>query len=164
MSVNIQTGKQMVYNNGESVCKTASGLLKQRKGQSEESYLLEKKSFWFNGPIVQNHTYVTDYAERYITTHANDESSLTDIPKIDREIIIHGLERLYFQRDYRHCLENVQKILNEIHSSNPNLDSELNLKKNKNIKRIVNQLETMSDRCMTKLQDENTQSLQSQTI
>lgn len=161
-SGNIQNEKQMSYNDGVSVMKTASGLIKQRKGQSEDEYLNEKLSFWSNGPVIQNHTYVTDYMKEYLNRETI--SSFTEIPKIERETVLHGLERLYFQRDYENCLDNVNKILEEIKSNNPNLNQEIDLKKNKNIKRVYNQLVLLSNRCISKLQDENIKSLESQKL
>lgn len=149
---NIQLPKQMVYNDGESVVKKSSGLIRVRKGQSEDEYLEQRNSFWQTGPVIQNHTFVTEYVEKLIEKKIDNNYVITEHDKIERETVLHGLERLYYQRQYDRCLKDVQKI-----KFNLKLDSGLDLdaKKNKNLKRIVNELDILSKRCVDKLQQRN---------
>lgn len=151
---NIQMSKQMNYNDGESVYKRASGLIRLRKGQTEEEFQSQRNEFLTGGPLVQNHTFVTDYVEKVIQTELPcSDFSITEQPKYKREFILHGLERLYFQRDYEQCLEEINKIRNNINLMNPNLD--LNAKKNKNLKRILSELNQMADKCIEKIHLQN---------
>jgi hypothetical protein len=145
--------KQMNYNDGESIVKKASGLIKVRKGQSEQEYNTQKENFWDSGPVVQNHTYTTEYVSNTIENQVQSQISYTERSKIERENIMHGLERLYFERKYDRCLKDAQLIIDDIHKDNPNID--LNLKQNKNLKRIVNELENISKMCINKINNEN---------
>lgn len=156
-SKNIQLPKQMSYNNGESIMKKSSGLMKVRKGQSEEEYNVQKEEFWASGPVVQTASYVTDILTKYSEMEDKDKVPLSEADKILRERVIHGLERLYFQRDYTRCLNSVDDII-----SNLKLDGvDLNAKKNKNLKRIVNELHFISNRCIDKIQTQNQKDLAS---
>lgn len=151
---NIQLPKQMDYNDGESVFKLPSGMTKKRKGQSEEEYLVQKDLFWNSGPVVQNHTFITDYVEKVSQKIKNDTTySISEVPKIERENALHGLERLYFERDYDRCLEKATLMKQNIFSQNPDLD--LKAKKNKNLNRIVNELDSISNTCLKKIQSQN---------
>lgn len=144
----------MDYNDGESIFKLPSGMTKMRKGQSEEEYLLQKDLFWNSGPVVQNHTYITDYVEKVSRTIKNDLSySVSETSKIERENTLHGLERLYYERKYDRCLEKANQMKDNIFTQNIDLD--LSLKKNKNLKRIVNELDSISKMCLKKLQQQN---------
>lgn len=154
---NIQMPKQLDYNDGESVTKRASGLIRFRKGQSEEDYNFQKEQFWSTGPLVQNHTFVTEFVEKFIENTISEDYSITDRSKIERETIIHGLEKLYFQREYERCLKDVQLLKDNIDKFNPNLD--LNAKKNKNLKRIYNELNYISSMCIKKIHESNEKKL-----
>lgn len=155
---NIQLPKQMDYNDGESVFKLPSGITKKRKGQSEEEYTVQKNLFWNSGPVVQNHTFITDYVEKVLHKIETDKTySISEAPKIERENTLHGLERLYFERKYDRCLEKALLMKQNILSQNPDLD--LNAKKNKNLNRIVNELESISNMCLKKIQIQNESNL-----
>ncbi|KAG0683084.1 hypothetical protein C6P42_001858 [Pichia californica] len=154
ISNNIQLPKQMVYNDGEAVVKKSSGLIKVRKGQSEDEFKKQKQSFWITGPIIQNHTYLTHYVENLFENEIEkNDFSIINIPKSERENILHALERLYFQREYNQCLKDILKIKNNIEIQNPNVD--LNIKSNKNIKRVLNELDKMQEMCVNKLHIQN---------
>lgn len=159
-NLNIQMPQQMLYNNGESVVKKPSGLIRVRKGQSQEEYLAQRDAFWTTGPLVQSHTFVTQYVED-LFEHEIDKTdfSITQQSKNDRETIMHGLERLYFQRQYEQCLKDIGKIKDNIKLHDPGLD--LHAKKNKNIKRILSELDNMSELCVQKLHLRNQEKLSS---
>lgn len=158
--VNIQMPQQMLYNNGESVVKKSSGLTRVRKGQSEEEYLSQRNAFWTTGPLVQNYTFVTQYVED-LFEHEIDSTdfSVTEQSKHSRETIMHGLERLYFQRQYEQCLKDIRKIKDNIQLHDPDLD--LQAKKNRNIRRILSELDNMSEMCIQKLHLRNQERLSS---
>lgn len=164
VNVNIQMPMQMNYNNGESVVQRPGGLIKVRKGQSEEAYREQKLAFWACGPVVQNHTVLTEYVEKFIEEEIDNtceqHQSIVEIPKIQRETIIHGLERLYFERQYERCLKDLEKITQNIYENYPNLDEEIGLKKNKNLKRIINELKVMSKMCLAKLEAQNQKNME----
>lgn len=155
--MNIQMPKQMDYNDGESVVKRASGLIRHRKGQTEEEYVVQRNSFWNAGPLVQDNTYVSGYIEKVIENNPGDHLPLTEQTKIERETIMHGLERLYFERKYERCLKDVEIIKAKINQGNDKLD--LSLKKNKNLKRVLGELDTISDMCIKKLHTQNESNL-----
>lgn len=157
-SQNIQLPKQMDYNDGESIFKLPSGITKKRKGQSEEEYIDQRLLFWNTGPVVQSHTFITDYVERISEKMRNDQSySISETNKLERENTLHGLERLYFEREYERCLEKASQMKENIFSRNADLD--LNSKKHKNLKRIVNELDSISRMCVKKLQIQNEKKL-----
>lgn len=164
VNVNIQMPMQMNYNNGESIVQRPGGLIRVRKGQSEEAYREQKLAFWACGPVVQNHTVLTEYVEKFIEEEIDNtceqHQSIVEIPKIQRETIIHGLERLYFERQYERCLKDLEKITQNIYENYPNLDEEIGLKKNKSLKRIINELKVMSKMCLAKLEAQNQKNME----
>lgn len=152
-NTNIQLPKQMAYNNGESVVKKSSGLIRIRKGQSETEFNSQKEAFWITGPVVQNHTFLTQYVENLLNNEGDNNPDILQKSKNQRENMLHALERLYFQRNFEQCLDDIQKIKNNVNSNNPDLN--LNLKTNKNLKRILNELDNMEKMCIEKLNAQN---------
>ncbi|OBA19375.1 hypothetical protein METBIDRAFT_47089 [Metschnikowia bicuspidata var. bicuspidata NRRL YB-4993] len=72
---------------------------KQRKAQSEEEYLEQKRQFAESGPQVNSDDWLFD--EDLV-------SSLDNTKKFDRVHILHACEKAYFIKDYRKCLELIQ--------------------------------------------------------
>lgn len=150
-ATNIQLPKQMIYNNGESVMKKGSGLVRVRKGQTEEQYIEQRDDFWQVGPIIQTHTFVTEFIEKYIEKESGNFNISTENDKIKRENIVHGLEKLFYQREYSRCLKDIELIKSSIDLTQVDLNS----KKNKNLKRIINELNFIQSKCIEKIQLQN---------
>lgn len=130
---NIQMLKQSSYNDGQSIMKKASGLIKVRKGQSEEEYLKQQTQFWTSGPVIQSSNHTLNHLQKP-----------TINSKRDREEILYGLQRLYYLKNYKDCLKNVNDLIRTLESGNMD----------KNVKRIHTELVSLRDLCVKKLGDD----------
>lgn len=73
---------------------------RQRKPQSEEEYLAQKKQFQEEGPRINTSEWL--YNEEVL-------SNLDNSKKTDRTHMLHACERAYYMRDYNKCLELIEK-------------------------------------------------------
>lgn len=136
---------QVQYNDGAVAVKKGSGLIKTRKGQSEEEYQLQLDQFkQVGGPLVQNEEFTTESLATSIT-------NFQELSKIEKERIIHGLERLYYTRNYTDCLTKVGEIISSI----PIPEGGLEGKKNKVLKRTITDLSFIQSQCIKSIQESN---------
>lgn len=145
--------KQVQYNDGAVAVKKGSGLLKTRKGQSEEEYQSQLAQFKEVGPLVQNDTFTTD-------SLTNPIINFEELSKIEKERIIHGLERLYYTRNYVSCLSKVDEIISSLNIPADGLEG----KKNKVLKRIVTDLTFIQSQCINSIQKSNESNLMDSSI
>lgn len=69
---------------------------KQRKGQTEEEYLEQKRQFEESGPQINSEDWL--YGEERL-------SNLDNTKKLDRVHILHACEKAYFMQEYEKCIE-----------------------------------------------------------
>lgn len=73
---------------------------KVRKEQSEEDYLLQKQQFYKNGPTLNTDDWLYD---------SEGLDQLDDSKKTDRVKMLHACEKAYYQRDYKKCLDLINR-------------------------------------------------------
>lgn len=73
---------------------------KNRKEQSEEEFLQQKKDFFSTGPVVQTEDWLFDVAD---LDHFDTNS------KIDRTTFLHACEKAYYLRNYQKCLDLIRR-------------------------------------------------------
>lgn len=136
-------------NFGEVAVKKSGGRLKERKGQSQETYREQRDMFWEYGPLIQNENMLVNYLKG--TLGNGNDCNILSMPKIDREKLVHSLERLYFLREYKKCLNDLKIV--QI-SMNIPADIDLNLKKNKGLKNLIQNFDNLRKACESKITTE----------
>ncbi|GMM31316.1 hypothetical protein DAMA08_040610 [Martiniozyma asiatica (nom. inval.)] len=144
---------QTSYNDGEVAVKKSSGLVKVRKGQTQEEYIAQRDEFLQKGPLIQKDNFTSNYCNTELSKPGI--YVLTDKEKIEKERMIHGLERLYYLREYENCLERIEQIKKGIAIPEGGLEG----KKNKTLKRLVGELDSLLEKCLKRIQLENTTNL-----
>lgn len=72
--------------------------MKQRKPQSHDEYTLQKNMFYAEGPMI-------------------DDVKNIDIPtldltkKVDRNRLVYFVNKLYFDREYKQCMDVINTVL-----------------------------------------------------
>lgn len=138
---------KVTYNDGSVEVKKGSGLVKKRKGQTEEMYQDQLKDYRQNGALIQD--------TNFTINSLNDTTRFCERTKIEKERIMHGLEALYYQKNYQRCLADVTKVMDQI----PKDEATINSKANKVLKKTLEELTFIQQRCLDKLQKENTEKL-----
>lgn len=90
---------------GQVAVKKGSGKIKIRKGQSEEHYQAQKSQFWNQGPTINTQEWLLE------------ASPITSNSKTENAKSLHKLEKLYFTRNYRGCLNESEALSTQITDS-----------------------------------------------
>lgn len=73
----------------------ADGCRRNRKEQTAQDFLEQKRQFFSSGPLVQTEDWLFDMAEL---------ESLNKDSKIDRTTFLHACENAYYLKNYNKCL------------------------------------------------------------
>lgn len=129
---------------------------KQRKGQTEEEFLEQKKQYDLSGPKINTNEWL--FEEEGL-------DALDNSKKIDRVHILHACEKAYYLRDYLKCLlliERGEKLFGvqlDDDESNSTLKEEFatsakKIKKSNKVERHVIELLHIKELCVAKLADQ----------
>ncbi|CAH6718491.1 hypothetical protein CLIB1444_01S07932 [[Candida] jaroonii] len=117
---------------------------KQRKGQTDEEYEIQKQIFHENGPLVNDQDWLLD---------EDDLANLDKDNKYDRTRIIFACEKLYFERKFDKCLELIQFGEKFYDTEIPTDNGKT--KKSSSIDRQVMELSHIKEKCLSKLKGGN---------
>lgn len=117
---------------------------KQRKSQPEEEYQLQYKQFTESGPRINKDDWLVDAIS---LDHIDKDK------KSDRSLMLHAIEKAYYDREYEKCMELIRsaELLFEVkgHVERESLDKKI--RKSAKIERHVTDLLYMKKKCETKL-------------
>ncbi|VEU24333.1 DEKNAAC105651 [Brettanomyces naardenensis] len=134
------------YNTGQVVVRKGSGTVKVRKGQTEEEFLEQKNRFLERGPVVSN---AGSFSDLLKDISLDDRTVRLDkLDKIPREKIFQDLERLYYMREYTICQSKAKALGAQMDIPE---GTDLKVKKNRNLGRIVEFLHDLEERCERRL-------------
>lgn len=113
---------------------------KQRKGQTDEEYEIQKQIFLENGPLVNDQDWLLN---------EDDLANLDKDNKYDRTRIIFACEKLYFERKFDKCWEMIQFGEKFYDADIPSDNGKT--KKSSSIDRQVLELAHIKEKCLEKL-------------
>lgn len=128
--------------NGEVSFIKPSGKVKVRSGQTEEQFQEQLKMYSASGPTIR-----CDDSAVNLGTLSLDTERLDLMEKIDREHTYQALERLYYEGKFQQCLQRCQNYHDQI----PH-DIDLQLKKNKRSKLVLDWLDGTMSRCKARIE------------
>ncbi|CDK29873.1 unnamed protein product [Kuraishia capsulata CBS 1993] len=113
---------QTAVTNGEVQVRKSSGKIRVRKGQPEEEFQEQKRQFWKTGPIINEQNWLVTSTSSILAEQQNlddgadndfqlgqpeteDQSPLLNMNKIERDRVIHAVERLFYLRKFEECLD-----------------------------------------------------------
>ena len=128
---------------------------KQRKAQSDEEFLEQKRQFLDAGPQINTDTWLFDEDRLH---------SLDSTKKLDRVHILHACEKAYFLRDYEKCLELIKVAggLFHIELDNETVNDDLKIdfqnagrktRKSTKVERHVVDLLHIKEACLKRMSD-----------
>lgn len=145
--------RQVQYNDGAVAVKTSGGTLKTRKGQSEDEYQAQLHDFRTQGPLLQTDTFTTAPLDK-------EDIRLESLDKIARERLLHGVERLYYARQYDRVVANVDALLASVTTSQEALAS----KQYRALRRVMDELAYVRSQSVKALANDNTAALAKSSI
>ncbi|KAG7906643.1 hypothetical protein KL905_002539 [Ogataea polymorpha] len=111
--------------------------IRVRKGQSYEEYLLQKKQFLQEGPIVSE---LETFMENPIVI-----ANLCSVDSITRAQTIHGLERRYYLGYFDDCLNNCNELISRLELKSTDKQER------KQHEKLLKQLTDIQQKCLNKL-------------
>ncbi|KAK6201519.1 uncharacterized protein RJT21DRAFT_114137 [Scheffersomyces amazonensis] len=113
--------------------------VKQRKGQTDEEYRIQKAEFEETGPVINTQDWFIDNKSKLET--------ISKDAKIDRKFILNAIELLYFRRRYDECLQFIEKYAESMYENDDISSGNSNKKIDKDFQQILH----IKSKCTEKL-------------